>query len=462
MRRFLTMLAATLMLTAALCVSASAADFEDTATELSAIGMFRGTGSGFALDRAPTRAEAAIMLTRLYGAEEQATTDYAAGKLAHPFTDVPDYAAPHVAWLYTQGLTKGVNETAFGSANACSAQNYVTFLLRALGYRDGEDFEYEDAVMFATEKGFYEPMMFTGEFLRDDLAALTYQALAADTKAGKTYLLDELIESGAVDKTAAAPLVEKMELYRELSTADGGMDTDALDMDLLMSMGMVMTAEGETVTSTTYASGNVQAIVDGTDVEMAYVLSTVSDGAAMDMGIWMKDGWLYQYASDGALTQTTKYAVEDQLAVLEEFGVSEMSGVDVSGLAAVKSIAKEKDGSDTVYTMTLKDGMGGLLDNVMDLMVQETGETGDAMNIGEVSIYYLLDRKGTLTEMGIQMPFHMAMEVTDDTGAVVTVEADCDMRMVMTVNATGKDVQIDYPDLSAFVEVVPTEELPAA
>ena len=105
MKRTLRILTAALFLTAALCVSASAADFEPVAQELSAIGMFKGTGASFELDRAPTRAEAAIMLVRLYGAEEEAGKDYTDGAITHPFTDVPDFAAPHVAWLYSEGLT---------------------------------------------------------------------------------------------------------------------------------------------------------------------------------------------------------------------------------------------------------------------------------------------------------------------------------------------------------------------
>ena len=76
MKRFLTLLFTTLLLTAALCVTASASDFDAVAEDLSAIGMFRGTASGFELDRAPTRSEAAIMLVRLYGAEEKAKTAY--------------------------------------------------------------------------------------------------------------------------------------------------------------------------------------------------------------------------------------------------------------------------------------------------------------------------------------------------------------------------------------------------
>lgn len=68
MKRILTILAATLLLTAAMAGTASASSYDSVAEELSAIGVFRGTAGGFELDRAPTRSEAAIMLVRLYGA----------------------------------------------------------------------------------------------------------------------------------------------------------------------------------------------------------------------------------------------------------------------------------------------------------------------------------------------------------------------------------------------------------
>ena len=88
MKKLFTLLGATLLLSAALCVSASASDFDAAAEDLSGIGVFRGTAGGFELDRAPTRSEAAIMLVRLYGAEEEAQAAYAAGEITMPFTDV--------------------------------------------------------------------------------------------------------------------------------------------------------------------------------------------------------------------------------------------------------------------------------------------------------------------------------------------------------------------------------------
>ena len=219
MKRFLTILFTTLLLTAALCVTASASDYDAVAEDLSAIGMFRGTASGFELDRAPTRSEAAIMLVRLYGAEDDAKAAYEAGEIKHPFTDVSDFAAPYVAWVYTNGISNGTGADTFGSASKCSLQNYAVFLLRALGYKDGTDFQYADALTFAQSKGFYEPVMFSGDFLRDDLAALTYQALAADMADGKTYLLDSLVTSGAIDAKAAQPMTDKITAYRAMESA---------------------------------------------------------------------------------------------------------------------------------------------------------------------------------------------------------------------------------------------------
>lgn len=167
MKRIFTVLAAVLLLTAAMAVTASASDYDAVAEDLSAIGVFRGTSSGFELDRAPTRSEAAIMLVRLYGAEDDAKTAYAAGQLTMPFTDVGTTAAPYVAWLYENGIVNGVSATKFGTG-ACSAKMYCAFLLRALGYQDGVDFQYADTLAFAQEKGFYDPIQFSGTFLRDD------------------------------------------------------------------------------------------------------------------------------------------------------------------------------------------------------------------------------------------------------------------------------------------------------
>ena len=94
MKRILTILAATLLLTAAMAGTASASSYDSVAEELSAIGVFRGTAGGFELDRAPTRSEAAIMLVRLYGAEDEAKAAPPPPLSAHPVRAAQKCIAP--------------------------------------------------------------------------------------------------------------------------------------------------------------------------------------------------------------------------------------------------------------------------------------------------------------------------------------------------------------------------------
>ena len=244
MKRFLTILLTALALTGVLCVTASASSFDGAAEELAAIGMLKGsTADGFALDKAPTRAQAAIMLVRLYGAEEEAIAAYTAGDLKCPFTDVNETAAPFAAWLADKGLASGTSETTFGASSPCTGKAYTIFLLRALGYQDNVDFTSANAQAFAQSCGLLDTSLFTGTFLRDDLVALTYQALGTDLKDGSTYLLASLIKSGAVDADAAKPITEKIEAYRALQRS-GEAAAQGLDTSVDAKVGMSVTVKG--------------------------------------------------------------------------------------------------------------------------------------------------------------------------------------------------------------------------
>ncbi|MFB0921388.1 MAG: hypothetical protein QMB62_11005, partial [Oscillospiraceae bacterium] len=89
--------------------AAFASTYDKPAQELKTLGLFQGTSTGLELDRAPTRSEAAVMLVRLLGKENEAKTQYAAGTISNPFTDVPDWAKPYISWLYTNNMAKGVS-----------------------------------------------------------------------------------------------------------------------------------------------------------------------------------------------------------------------------------------------------------------------------------------------------------------------------------------------------------------
>ena len=116
----------------------SSTDYNALAGALRTLGLFQGSGtgygSGYDLEAAPTRIQGLILFLRLIGDEEAALASTA----ACPFTDVPDWCRPYVAYAYAQGYTKGMDEEGgiFGTNDTLTAGQYVTFLLRALGYRD--------------------------------------------------------------------------------------------------------------------------------------------------------------------------------------------------------------------------------------------------------------------------------------------------------------------------------------
>lgn len=454
MKRFWKILTAVLALSLALCAGAAAADFDAVARDLNAIGMFRGTGDSFELDRAPTRAEAAIMLVRLYGAEEQAAADYASGAITHPFSDVPAWCAPHVAWLYSEGLTKGMTATTFGSTDTCSAQNYVTFLLRALGYQDGVDFDYSAALDFSQEKGFYDPMLFSGEFLRDDLAAVTYQALAADMKDGSGYLLSSLISSGAVDAEAAKPMTKKMELFRQMAGA-AAEDTTAMEVETVAKMDISMSTMGMNqfiyTSSTSHAA--FSAAEDG--LQVAYT-ATSNDGAGeTTSSVWVKDGWMYLSTNTPPMAMNIKYPLGDMELDMEALDLSGISDINVQGLAMVKSVAVEQSGSDTVYTLVIDGGMGGMLDMVAEL-VGDVAEFS-ALEIDDITAAYTVDPTGALKAMNMVFSADVEMAIPDEeSGAVIPLAAHYDYDITVNILATGDDVKITFPDFSGYAEIDPS------
>ena len=465
MKRIFTVLAATLLLTAAMAVTASASDYDSVAEDLSAIGVFRGTSSGFELDRAPTRSEAAIMLVRLLGAEDEAREAYAAGELTMPFTDVGATAAPYVAYLYQQGITNGTSATRFGTG-ACSAQNYAAFLLRALGYQDGTDFAYADALTFAQEKGFYDPIMFSGTFLRDDLAAVTYQALGTDLKDGSAYLLKSLIDSGAIDAQAAAPMTEKIEAYRALQQASAGVDGTAMDAD--MDASVTLSYTGETTEEMAMGmTGNVKVSVTEDDIQLAYVMDIDAMGEAMTMSEWMTDGWVYVQSEAGGETVRTKTQVngEEMQALLEQIqsaATMATSANSISGLALVDSITQTTSGSNTVYTLVISaNSMRSMMDSLLGLMGSGTAGIDTSaveaifsgLEFSDITAAYTVGSDGQLRDM--QMEFSMTMD--GDAMGMPGESMEMAFDMTVTVNAIGDSVRITFPDFSGFEEVTAPE-----
>lgn len=197
--------------------SSGETDYNALADALRSMGLFKGSdlpyGSGYELENAPTRIQGLILFLRLLGEEQAALTN--SGGSGVTFADVPAWALPYVSYAYDKGYTKGVETDGqgrvwFGPENNLAPNDYVTFLLRALGYSEaGSDFSWLTAAHDARTLGVLtegEEALLTGSgaFLRAQVAYLSYYALDASVRGGESTLLERLTASGALDAATAA------------------------------------------------------------------------------------------------------------------------------------------------------------------------------------------------------------------------------------------------------------------
>ncbi len=178
--------------------------YMDEAYALKKLGLVRGAADGMELYRGNTRAESITMLIRLLGEESRALEkDH-----YHPFGDVAEWAKRYVGYAYQSGYTKGVSNTRYDGQALTTAGQYMTFVLRALGYsEEAGDFKYETALSDALSLGVIDSQTLrelqNGEFRRDQVMHISYLALSAETKGSSRTLLSKLVANGAVDGNAA-------------------------------------------------------------------------------------------------------------------------------------------------------------------------------------------------------------------------------------------------------------------
>lgn len=198
-----------LLIVLSLSTAAFAADYsaEESANALYELGLFQGTGETangkpiYSLDAAPTRAQAVTMLVRLLGKEAEAK----AGTWTVPFSDLADWARPYVGYAYANGLTNGLSAERFGSDDKVTANQYLTFILRALGYSSERDFQRDKANAFSDSLGLtHGEYRASRSFTRGDTARISFAALAQARKDSSETLAAQLVRQGAVKAKTAA------------------------------------------------------------------------------------------------------------------------------------------------------------------------------------------------------------------------------------------------------------------
>lgn len=198
-------------------------DYNALALGLRQLGLFKGTdtayGYGFDLEETPTRIQGLIMFLRLLG-EEEAALNFA-GSVS--FADVPQWALPYVAYAYDRGYTKGqgldsTGRVVFGPEGMLAARDYVTFLLRALGYQEGSQFQWltatEDAESLCLLTAGEKALLMDRPFHRAQVVYLSYFTLFNDPAGGEGTLLESLIAKGNVLKSDADAVTGSVTVQR--------------------------------------------------------------------------------------------------------------------------------------------------------------------------------------------------------------------------------------------------------
>ena len=211
MKRVLSIALILCMILSLFAPSAFAADdkAKAAAEELHGLGLLNGSGINadgsinYDLDSILTRDYGIVMLVRMIGKEDEAK----AGSWTHPFSDVAPWLEPYVGYAYASKLTTGMadpvtGEPVFGSKVNMKATEYLTFVLRALGYSSGTDFRWDRAWELTDKLGITDGEYNesnNASFTRGDMAVVSLSARQKSAEppvmtanvSGKNYQIDE-------------------------------------------------------------------------------------------------------------------------------------------------------------------------------------------------------------------------------------------------------------------------------
>ncbi len=381
------------------------------------------------------------MLVRLLGKE----ADAKALTYTAPFTDLEGWEAPYVQYLYDNKLTTGATATTFEPKAKCSAQMYTTFLLRSLGYSDaqGGDFTYTGALDFAenTVGLIDESFCDTTNFLRDNVAAMSLEALATPVKATDITLLDKLIADGAIDKTKAAPLSEFIDLAESYNKA---VSTPITRAEQDITTHMTMKAADLDITADSVMNTKSYADPDKLkDAQMEITGTTTTkvagyDPVVTDTKAYYTGGVYYMDMGDGAKVKMDMN-LDELTAQLHDFGVSDASVLPLCYIENIK-----QSGSDLTVTY---DGtaLNSMIDEVLATFAGlPEGAANAKVELKDTAITMTV-KNGQLAEVAVKGTVTITVEGE-------TISAAMDVNSV--VKATGSAVKVNIPsDLSDYVDM---------
>lgn len=216
MKRILTLLlCAALMLSLAVPALAVQSEQETAAAWLKENGILTGDQNGnLNLGSGLTRAELAVILTRLSDDTGDMGRNAAYYRTICPFTDVPEWAMPYAGYCAEKKLMAGYGNKQFGPSDPVAPAAACTVMLRYLDC-PASQWSYATACDKAVELGLLPVEAATGPTItRGNIAVLIYREL--NGMAGNSHTASQGIGDGYL--TNGKPITEEnvLDLLREI------------------------------------------------------------------------------------------------------------------------------------------------------------------------------------------------------------------------------------------------------
>ena len=197
-------------------VCASANTYAD---ELYKLGLFKGTENGYELESPLTREQSAVMLVRLNGEEDKLLE----ADFEEYFTDVKKtrWSFPYVMYCYKNEITKGTGNNTFTPESDVTAEEYITLVLRMLGYTESApETAFDDAIEnMIVSSNDVKNLKKSDKFTREQMVYITYKSLQTKTVKGELFA-NVLTDKGTITKKEA----EEFDIYNSTDDIDSLID----------------------------------------------------------------------------------------------------------------------------------------------------------------------------------------------------------------------------------------------
>ena len=440
MKRLLSLLLVLAMSLSLLCtVSAASPEATEAADALHDLGLFQGVGTNqdgtpkYDLDRAPNRYEAVTMLVRLLGKEEEAK----AGTWKTPFKDVAEWAKPYVGYAYQNKLTSGISADKFGGTGLVTASQYITFVLRALGYDSSTDFKWDAAWELSDKVGFTSgEYNASSAFTRGDVAIISYRALSAKTK-GAEQTLQEALKQGSATSTPAQAVTQEDLVGVWHGTNSYGVRFQTYFWD-----------DGR------FAEYTYNEAEDFTsDMEGTYILG--------DGNLIYKYDFVILSLKDEGIAFSDKDRTNDGKDYFSALGIDKEEVYPILKLSKDKIKisdteltrgAWESDASGkSFYEMVEQKLISGVTDNAFDFLKRTSEKLGKKDNNGNYSYFFMIDK----SDGGTQHQFYIEYRPEKDVVRLVLSSFPNDTRDVFTAIDLTRDSSKPY---SIGIVITKTQE----